>query len=153
MNATQAGPGPWLAGLDPGRSKCGLVLVDAMAQQVRQAAILSPEATLSWLEHWQQLGLEAVVVGDGTGGKRWVQQVRRLALTLHVAPEHGTTLAARQRYWELFPPKGWRRLVPAGMRLPGRDLDDVAAQLLVERHLGQQLLRPEEAALRTWPAP
>ena len=39
------------------------------------------------------------------------------------------------------------------MRLPGRDLDDLAAQLLVERHLGQPLQRPEEAVLRTWPAP
>ena len=153
MNATPSGPGPWLAGIDPGRNKCGLVLVDAMAHRVRQAAILSPEATLAWLKHWQQQGLQAVVVGDGTGSKPWVQQAHRLALTLHVAAEHGTTLAARQRYWELFPPRGWRRLVPEGMRLPGRDLDDLAAQLLVERHLGQPLQRPEEAVLRTWPAP
>ncbi len=153
MSTSPAGPGPWLAGLDPGRSKCGLVLVDAQALQVKQAAILSPEATLAWLGYWQRQGLGALVLGDGTGSKPWRQRAGQLALSLHLAAEHGTTLAARQRYWELFPPRGWRRLVPQGMRLPGRDLDDLAAQLLVERHLGQQLERPDPSVLRTWPAP
>lgn len=32
-----------IAGLDPGRSKCGLVLADRRAQQIHQAAILSPK--------------------------------------------------------------------------------------------------------------
>ena len=153
MSGGPSVPETWLAGLDPGRSKCGLVLVEARARQVKQAAILTPEATLAWLEHWQRQGLDALVLGDGTGSKPWRRQANRLHLNLHLAAEHGTTLAARRRYWELFPPRGWRRLVPQGMRLPGRDLDDLAAQLLVERHLGQRLARLEAGVLRTWPAP
>jgi hypothetical protein len=74
-----------------------------------------------------------------------------------VLNEHGTTLAARRRYWELFPPRGWRRLLPEGLRLPPRDWDDVAAQLLLERWLGRRLDRRGEAGpiagLRTTPAP
>ena len=35
-----------IAGLDPGRSKCGLVLTDRLAQEIHQAAILSPSQTL-----------------------------------------------------------------------------------------------------------
>ena len=56
-------------------------------------------------------------------------------------PEAGTTLAARQRYWQLEPPRGWRRLLPEGLRLPPRDIDDVVAQLLLERHLQRPLQR------------
>ncbi|MFZ9462320.1 MAG: resolvase, partial [Vulcanococcus sp.] len=64
---------------------------------------------------------------------------RRLPVLL--VPEAGTTLAARNRYWELEPARGWRRLLPRGLRLPPRDVDDVVAQLLLERHLGHPLTR------------
>ena len=61
-----------------------------------------------------------------------------------MVPEAGTTLAARQRYWELEPPRGWRRLLPKGLRVPPRDIDDVVAQLLLERHFGRSLQRSLE---------
>lgn len=141
----------WLAGLDPGRSKCGVVLADPQAQEVRQAAILNPEATLAWLLHWQGQGLGTLVLGDGTGSKPWLSQLG--GLKLHLVDEFGTTLAARQRYWQLFPARGWQRLLPEGLRLPPRDLDDLVAQILLERHLGQPLQRPQAGVLRTWPAP
>jgi len=63
-------------------------------------------------------------------------------LAARVVPEAGTTLAARDRYWELEPARGWRRLLPKGLRLPPRDVDDVVAQILLERHLNTQLTRP-----------
>jgi hypothetical protein len=67
--------------------------------------------------------------------------------------EHGSTLAARQRYWDLDPPSSWTRLMPPGLRLPPRDIDDVVAQLLVERHLGIQLQRASTAVQRTLTPP
>jgi hypothetical protein len=63
--------------------------------------------------------------------------------------EHGSTLAARQRYWELYPPGLWTRLWPPGLRLPPRDIDDVVAQLLVERHCGMRLQRTAAEVQRT----
>lgn len=39
---TLAAPGP-LAGLDPGRSKCGLVLTDPQRLEIRQALVLPPK--------------------------------------------------------------------------------------------------------------
>jgi hypothetical protein len=59
--------------------------------------------------------------------------------------ERGTTLEARRRYWQLFPPRGWRRLLPQGLRQPPRDWDDVVAQLLLERRLGRTLIRTTPA--------
>ena len=130
-----------LAGLDPGRSKCGLVLTDAERRRIGQALVLPPLDALAQLQRWhQQQQLVAVVLGDGTGSARWQQQLSPL-LPVWMIDERGTTLAARQRYWQLEPVRGWRRLVPSGLRQPPRDWDDVVAQLLLERWLGYPLLR------------
>jgi RNase H-fold protein (predicted Holliday junction resolvase) len=155
MTATpdgNGGEGP-LAGLDPGRSKCGLVLTDPGRREIRQWAVLPPTDTWKRLEEWRQhQGLGAVVIGDGTGSTAWRQRLEQ-RLTVAVVDEHGSTLAARQRYWQLFPARGWRRLLPQGLRQPPRDWDDVVAQLLLERWLGHPLTRPRQAqpALRTSP--
>jgi hypothetical protein len=142
-----------VAGLDPGRSKCGLVLADPAVGQIRQAAILPPQACLALLKSWQQVGLGQVVLGNGTGSKDWCSQLGQQRLALAVVDESGSTLAARERYWQLWPPRGWRLLLPAGLRLPPRDIDDVVAQLLIERYCGVTLQRSNQEVLRRWPLP
>jgi hypothetical protein len=134
-------PGPLIAGLDPGRSKCGLVLADLENSRILEASILPPEASLVQFQAWQSQGLARVLVGNGTGSGAWRGPLAALSLELELVNEHGSTLAARDRYWELWPPSGWLRLLPAGLRLPPRDIDDVVAQLLVERHSGLPLQR------------
>ena len=89
-----AGP---LAGLDPGRSKCGLVLTDPDRQEIRQALVLPPEAAWERLEQWRQReALAAVVIGDGTGSGPWRRRLAPL-LPVELVDERGTTLAARRR--------------------------------------------------------
>lgn len=130
-----------LAGLDPGRSKCGLVLSDAPRRRILVARVLPPEAAWQALQDWRlQRGLVAVVLGDGTGSAAWRQRLEPL-LPVGLVEERGTTLAARERFWQLEPPRGWRRLLPAGLRQPPRDWDDVVAQLLLERWLERTLQR------------
>lgn len=134
-----------LAGLDPGRSKCGLVLTDPACQEIREALVLPPQAAWEQLEQWhRQQALAAVVIGDGTGSGPWRRRLEPL-LVVELVDERGTTLAARRRYWELFPARGWRRLLPLGLRVPPRDYDDVVAQLLLERRLGRELPRGKAA--------
>jgi RNase H-fold protein (predicted Holliday junction resolvase) len=140
-----------VAGLDPGRSKCGLVLADPAGSQILQAAILAPQACLAQLQAWRQEGLGRVVLGNGTGSEDWRRRLDKQRLALVVVDESGSTLAARERYWQLWPPRGWRLLLPAGLRLPPRDIDDVVAQLLIERHYGLQLRRSNQEVLRQWP--
>jgi hypothetical protein len=131
----------WI-GLDPGRSKCGLVRSEQTTGQIEVAAVLSPEECFKQIAIWRERpGLEGVVLGDGTGSKHWQRQLNDLGLAIQVIPEAGTTLAARARYWQLEPPRGWRRMLPEGLRLPPRDYDDVVAQLFLERHWGTELKR------------
>ena len=141
----------WVAGLDPGRSKCGLVLADGASRCLQAAAILPPGEAQALIAHWQRQGLARVVLGNGTGSGAWRRRLGELGLRLELVDERGTTLEARQRYWQLDEPWHWRRWLPAGLRLPPRDIDDVVAQLLLERHLGERLERQTLAVWRQWP--
>ena len=51
--------------------------------------------------------------------------------------EYGTTLRARQRYWELWPPRGLQRLLPRGLLIPPEELDAIAARCDGEDSLGR----------------
>lgn len=134
------GPGP-MAGLDPGRSKCGVVRTDATGKTIVQAFVLPPEICFERLLEWHRQGLiKALVMGDGTGSVQWRSRLEG-QLPIHSVDERGSTLEARRRYWDLEPPRGWRRLLPEGLRQPPRDWDDVVAQLLLERWLGHPLTR------------
>jgi hypothetical protein len=144
-----------VAGLDPGRSKCGLVLSDPGRRRIVEARVLPPQEALACLQRWRAEGLTLVVLGNGTGHRDWRSRLGA-DLPVAVVEESHTTLAARSRYWELEPPRGWRRLLPEGLRQPPRDWDDVVAQLLVERWLGHPLERGPIGAitpLRRPPAP
>jgi hypothetical protein len=136
------------AAIDPGRSKCGLVLADSSRLEVLAAGVLPPQRCREQLMGWIRADqCSNVVLGDGTGSPPWRQWLLEQQLAARVVPEAGTTLAARDRYWELEPARGWRRLLPKGLRLPPRDVDDVVAQILLERHLNTQLTRPPGLSL------
>ena len=130
-----------VAALDPGRSKCGLIRTDPQRRRIEEALVLPPGPCRERLLTWHRdLKLAVVLLGDGTGSRSWQE---RLAgeLPLLLVDEHGSTLAARRRYWQLEPARGWQCLLPEGLRQPPRDWDDVVAQLLLERWLGQPLER------------
>ena len=135
--------GGWAA-LDPGRQKCGLVRTDASGAELVDLLICSPREAWDWLQHWQhQAPLEGVVLGDGTASGPWRKALAELepAVAVVLQPEAGSTLAARERYWQLLPARGWQRLLPRGLRLPPRPVDDLAALVLLEAHLGARFKR------------
>jgi len=130
-----------LAALDPGRSKCGLVRTDGQRSQIVAALVLPPEAALARLRQWQaEKPVTLLLLGAGTGSAPWRTSLKGL-VDFELIEEGGTTLAARRRYWQLMPARGWRRWLPQGLRQPPRDWDDVVAQVLLERWLGRQLPR------------
>ena len=130
--------GGWAA-LDPGRQKCGLVRTDSSGSELADRLICSPREAWDWLQHWQQQApLQGVVLGDGTASGPWHKALAELEPSVPVVlqPEAGSTLAARERYWQFLPARGWQRLLPRGLRVPPGPVDDLAALVLLEAHLG-----------------
>ena len=77
-------------------------------------------------------------MGNQTTAKRWQQQLlQELPSTLSIVmvDERYTSLEARDRYWQMYPPTGFSRLVPQGLREPPRPVDDIVAIILIERYL------------------
>lgn len=129
-----------LLGFDPGRDKCGLALVGD-DRAIGEHRVVSAVEALSTICDWcDRYGVETLVMGDRTTSKQWKQQIEPIlppSIEIVRIDERYSTLEARDRYWQLYPPKGLTRLVPRGMRTPPRAIDDIVAIILVERYLQQ----------------
>ena len=79
-----------------------------------------------------------VLLGDGTGSRALAAALRGLGLRPELVDETGTSEMARLLYWRRHPPRGMGRLVPLGLRLPPRAIDDFAAYAIALRVLGSE---------------
>ena len=71
--------------------------------------------------------VDRVFLGDGTGMNMFKAHLRGVFPDVTVVDERNSTLEARLTYWELHPPRGWRRLLPMSLQTPPRPVDDLAA--------------------------
>jgi RNase H-fold protein (predicted Holliday junction resolvase) len=127
-----------ILGIDPGTRKCGYAVVAEAGGEPIELGIVPTDALEGRIvEVAGRLPLRAVALGGGTHMAAVAALVAGLGLPVHVIDERETTLLARRRYFAAYPPTGWRRLIPSGMLLPPRPIDDFAALLIAERLLGR----------------
>jgi RNase H-fold protein (predicted Holliday junction resolvase) len=126
-----------ILGFDPGKDKCGLAVMGGDRRLLYHHVVASSEAIATIESLSQQFLLEVLVMGDRTTAKQWQQQLQENLPSIAIAmiDERNSTLEARDRYWQMYPPKGWKRIIPEGMRVPPRPIDDIVAILLIERYL------------------
>jgi RNase H-fold protein (predicted Holliday junction resolvase) len=123
-------------GLDPGTRKCGYAVVDGIGAAPLTLGIAPVEALAERLrEILSQTPVGVAAIGRGTNAAAVAAVVQALGLRVELVDERETTLQARARFFRDHPPRGWRRLIPAGMLLPDRPIDDYAALLIAERYL------------------
>ena len=125
-------------GFDPGKDKCGMAIVQGDGTPLRHEVVASAQAIetlMSWCEAFE---IEALILGDQTGSKQWRSRIQAVLpeLRIEVIDERFSSQEARNRYWDVYPAMGFDRLVPRGMRVPPRAIDDLVAIILVERFLG-----------------
>jgi RNase H-fold protein (predicted Holliday junction resolvase) len=81
-------------------------------------------------------------MGNQTTSKQWQTKLKdklKLSIDILLVDEKNSTLEARTRYWQIYPPKGLTRLIPPGLRVPPRPVDDIVAIILIERYLHNKL--------------
>jgi len=129
---------PVILGFDPGRQKCGLAVMGLDRCLYYHEVIPATEAIATIQTLQQQYPISFLVIGDQTSAKEWRQQITaELADPLRIMPvdERYSTLEARDRYWQMYPPQGLAKLIPQGIRTLPRPIDDIVAILLIERYL------------------
>lgn len=129
-----------ILGFDPGREKCGIAVMGDDSQLYYHQVILAADVPTIIESLCQQFTIETLVMGDQTTSKMWKQKLTEIlpkSLSILQVNERYSTLEARDRYWQLYPPKGLTRLIPKGMRTPPRPIDDIVAIVLIERYLNQ----------------
>ncbi|MDG2990332.1 pre-16S rRNA-processing nuclease YqgF [Candidatus Synechococcus calcipolaris G9] len=133
-------PPCWL-GFDPGRDKCGLALSTTMGQILKHEVVASSGA-IARITAWQQdYSIEKIIIGNQTTAKTWKAQLEQELhppIPVVAVDERNSTLEARDRYWQMFPPQGLQQLLPQGLRQPPRPIDDIVAILLIERYRATQ---------------
>lgn len=128
---------PVILGFDPGRQKCGFAVMGLDRNLFYHAVIAADEAIATIQTLRSQYPISILVMGDQTSAQEWKQKLLDLPDPLRVVlvDERYSTLEARDRYWQMFPPKGLSRLLPIGLRMIDRPIDDIVAILLIERYL------------------
>lgn len=131
---------PVILGFDPGRQKCGLAVM-AVDRKLHYHEVVTAEKAIATIQELRQIyPISVLVMGDQTTAKSWKKQLNQELpepLRIILVDERYSTLEARDRYWQMYPPKGLYKLIPQGMRPLPRPVDDIVAILLIERYLGR----------------
>ncbi len=129
---------PVILGFDPGKDKCGLAVMGVDRQLYSHQVVLSNEAIAKIMELLGSFPISLLVMGNQTTSKTWKQKLQQELpepFNVVLVDERYTTLEARDRYWQMYPPQGLTKFMPKGMRQPPRPIDDIVAILLIERYL------------------
>lgn len=126
-------------GIDPGTRKAGYAVVAGDGETALARGIEAIDAIVARVRPLiAQYGVRAIALGQGTNSAAVSTLLAPLGLAVVLIDETGTTLEARAEYFRDHPPRGWRRLVPLGLQLPPRPIDDYAASLIARRYLQRQ---------------
>ena len=126
-----------ILGVDPGREKTGLAVVDLEGtiqwRAIIETALLRTEIE-PLLTRWT---IERVALGNSTSSQTARAQIEVVVeangVALELVDEKNSTLEARPLYFEAHPPRGWRRLLPTSAQVPPVPVDDFAAVVVARR--------------------
>lgn len=126
-----------ILGFDPGRDKCGLAVMGINRELYEHQVVSAAEAIATIQSLCRKFPISLLVMGDQTTAKTWKQQLIQNLPTLAIVmvDERYSSLEARDRYWQMYPPTGFSKLLPQNLRQPPRPIDDIVAILLIERYL------------------
>ena len=125
-----------ILGFDPGRDKCGIAIIDEDGKLYYHAVIESFNVIRKLNFLHKKFFFRLLVMGDKTTSEDWKNRLLEellFSVPIIMIDESNSTLEARSRYWQMYPPNFIVSLIPESLRVPRRSIDDIVAILLVER--------------------
>ena len=140
-----------LLSIDPGKCKCGLVLVDINRKRVDQAIVLNSEYLPVYVKNLKNVeNISKVIIGNGTTSKENREKLKFLKKDLIIFEEKNTTFRAKKRFFELFPLKGLKNLLPKEFFIMNKNLDAVSALIILEDYCNDKFALSENIDTKTW---
>ena len=140
-----------LLSIDPGKCKCGLVLVDINRKRVDPAIVLNSEYLPVYVKNLKNVeNISKVIIGNGTTSKENREKLKFLKKDLIIFEEKNTTFRAKKRFFELFPLKGLKNLLPKEFFIMNKNLDAVSALIILEDYCNDKFALSKNIDTKTW---
>ena len=140
-----------LISIDPGKCKCGLVLVDLNKKKVDKAIVLNTEFLPKYVKELScNENISKVIIGNGTSSKQNIKKLEFINQKLIIVEEKNTTLRAKKRYFELFPTRGLKTFLPKEIFIMNKNLDAVSALIILEDYCNHKFTLSENIDIKTW---
>ena len=137
--------------IDPGKSKCGLVLADISEKKVYQAIVLKSELLENYIGDLNAFeDISKIIIGNGTTSKDIINKVNFLKKEIITFEERNTTYRAKARYFELFPIGSIKFLIPREFFLLNKNLDAISALIILEDYSKMKFSLSQNLDFKTW---
>ena len=137
--------------IDPGKSKCGLVLAEISEKKVYEAIILKSELIENYVRDLNDVkDISKIIIGNGTSSRAIIKKLDFLKRKIITFEEKNTTYRAKARYFELFPIKGIKLLIPREVFIMNKNLDAISALLILDDYCKIQFTLNQNIDFKTW---
>ena len=142
---------PRVITIDPGKSKCGLVLAEIIEKKVYNAIILKSE----FLENYVRNLITAedvaqIIIGNGTTSREIREKLYFFKKEIITFEEKNTTYRAKARYFELFPITGLKFFIPREFFILNKNLDAISALIILEDYCKMKFTLNQNIDFKTW---
>ena len=137
--------------IDPGKYKCGLVLAEITEKKVYKAIIIKSELIGDYVRNLNNVeDISKIIVGNGTKSSEIIQKLAFLKKEIITFEEKNTTFKAKERYFELFPIKGLKSLIPREVFILNKNLDAISALIILEDYCNMKFTLNQNIDFKTW---
>ena len=137
--------------IDPGKSKCGLVLAEISEKKVYKAIILKSELLENYLRNLITVeDIEQIILGNGTTSGQVREKLHFFKKEIITFEEKNTTYRAKARYFEIFPISGLKFLIPREVFILNKNLDAISALIILEDYCKTKFTLNQNIDFKTW---
>jgi len=142
---------PLVITIDPGKSKCGLVLAEISQKKVYQAIIIKSELIDNYVRNLITTeDVAQIIIGNGTTSKEIREKLYFFKKEIITFEEKNTTYRAKERYFELFPISGFKFFIPREIFILNKNLDAVSALIILEDYCKMKFTLNQNIDIKTW---
>jgi len=142
---------PKVITIDPGKSKCGLVLADISEKKVYKAIIVKSELLENYVRNLiTDEDISQIIIGNGTTNKEIKEKLYFFKKEIITFEEKNTTYRAKARYFEIFPISGLKFLMPREVFILNKNLDAISALIILEDYCKTKFTLNQNIDFKTW---